>query len=100
MLFLAAYVEFSGTFSNATHQAKAIAIGIVKDNPVAEIIAVFLFSLHYTYGIYISANYIKRGMHPYSASLYCIQFSLRYRIPQHKHNFLAFELDMTMTMVL
>ena len=75
MLFFTAYVEFPGLFFNATHQAKAIAIGTVKDNPAAEIISVFLFSLHYTYGIYISANYIKRGMNPYSASLYCIQFS-------------------------
>ena len=77
MLFFAAYVEFPGLFSNATHhiQVKAIAIGTVKENPAAEIISVFLFSLHYTYGIYISANYIKRGMYPYSASLYCIQFS-------------------------
>jgi hypothetical protein len=75
MLFFTAYVEFPGLCSNAIHQVKAIAIGTVKDNPAAEIISVFLFSLHYTYGIYISANCIKRGMHPYSASLYCIQFS-------------------------
>ena len=31
------FLDVPGTFSNATHQVKAIAIGIIKDNPLVEI---------------------------------------------------------------
>ena len=74
------YACFNATF-NATHQVKAIAIAIVETNPLVEIVSVFLFSSVHTYGTYATANYIKKGMHPYLDSLYCNQFSLQYQVP-------------------
>ena len=71
-----------GTFISATHQVKAIAIGVSEVNPLVEIVSVFLFPSLNTYGNTVSANYIKRGIHPYLVSLYCNYFSLRYRVWQ------------------
>ena len=78
-------------FFNITHQVKAISIAIAEANPLVEIISMFLFSSLYTYLTYVYANYIKRKIHPYSASLYCIQFSLLYILGSaiHKYNFLV-----------
>ena len=77
-------------FFNATHQVKAIAIEVSEANPLVEIVSVFLFLSLNTYGNTVSANYIKRGIHPYLVSLYCNYFSLRYCVWQlHKCNFLV-----------
>ena len=47
MLSFAPYVEFPGNLFNARYQAKAIAIEISEDNPLAEL-ADYSFSLHST----------------------------------------------------
>ena len=46
-LFFALYVGCIGNFFTPTHQAKTIAIEISEDNPLAEIVSVFLFLLLY-----------------------------------------------------
>ena len=51
-------------------------IASYKARPLVEIVSVFLSSALYTLGAYIYANYIIRGLYPYSVSLYCIEFSL------------------------
>ena len=75
-LYFACYGEImcQVLFSNMTHQVKAIAIAIVEaNNPLVKIVSVFLISSLYTYRICIHANYIiKRGVHPYSASIYLL----------------------------
>ena len=59
--------------------SEAVAIAISEDDPLIEIVSVFLSSALFTLGTYEPENYIIRGIHPYLVSLYCNQFSLRYR---------------------
>ena len=67
------YCAASTLFFNTTHQVKAIAIAIVEANPLVEIVSVLLFSSLHTCGTYVTANYIKRGMHPYSIPFIAIK---------------------------
>ena len=53
-----------------------IAIALSQANPLVENVSVFLSSALYTLDTYVYANYIIRGLYPYSVSLYCIEFSL------------------------
>ena len=81
------FADVPGTFSfNATHQLKAIAIGVSKANPLVRIVSVFLFPSLYTYGTYVYANYIKRGMYPYLVFLYCNQYLLHNCVWQYSRS--------------
>ena len=75
----ALFLKCTRYFFQRDTSREAVVIAIVEADPLAKIVSVFLSSALFTLGTYEPENYIIRGIHPYLVSLYCNQFSLRYR---------------------